>query len=177
MSSQLRKGLPALALALVPLTPLTATAAPTQPPPLHTPTPLSSEGPEADLAHHGRIVYTEDGRLTVRLRTWNHGPVSLDSAAVRVSFSHPVVGGLPDTCRRSGAAVVVCETGPLRAGSTTPHPLDLTLRVPGSPAETVMDIRTVRMGSAELRPVTRDLNPDNDRQRVLAPATGDPYYF
>lgn len=167
MSSHARRALLALVAGAVSLGAFAGTA---------TGRPISDE-PEADLAHHGRIVYAEDGRLTMRLRTWNHGPVSLDSAAVRVSFSAPVHGELPPECRRSGTSVLVCETGPLRAGSMNPHPLDFTLRVTGTPAEALVEVRTVRMGSAELRPVTRDLNPSNDRQQILAPATGDTYYF
>ncbi|MFI5807863.1 hypothetical protein [Streptomyces sp. NPDC051561] len=137
----------------------------------------AAEEPETDLGHHGEVVYEKGGRLALRMRTWNHGPVSLDSAAVRVSFSAPVEGSFPAACRRAGAAVLVCETGALRAGAVSPRPLSFDLRVAGTPAETVVEVRTVRLGAGEVRPVTRDLNPDNDRQRVLAPATGDTYYF
>ncbi|MCX5205025.1 hypothetical protein OG897_26655 [Streptomyces sp. NBC_00237] len=135
-----------------------------------------ADGREADLGHHGQAVY-EGGRLDVRLRTWNHGPVSLDSAAVRVSFSVPVTGTLPPACIRQAPSALVCETGALPAGSVGARPLALALRVGGAPDEVVVEVRTVRMGAADVSSGTRDLNPDNDRRRVLALDTGDPYYF
>ncbi|CAM5248897.1 hypothetical protein GCM10010329_08420 [Streptomyces spiroverticillatus] len=130
---------------------------------------VADEG-EADLAHHGRVVY-EDGRLALHLRTWNHGPASLAAGAVQLSFSTPVAGPLPGTCVRRAPAILLCETGPLRAGAPAPGSLELALRVPGAPDELWLDIQTARPGT------TRDLNPANDHQRVLALATGDPYYF
>lgn len=145
-------------------------------------TAVAGPGPgdgEADLGHHGQVVY-ENGRLGMRLRTWNHGPGSLASGAVRVSFSAPVrpVGGeLPGVCRRLAPAVLVCETGELRAGASRARTLALDLTVAGAPAEVVVEVRTQRMGATELNLGTRDLNPGNDRRRVLAPATGDVYYF
>ncbi|WP_433546277.1 hypothetical protein ACQPZG_15065 [Streptomyces sp. CA-294286] len=131
---------------------------------------------EADLGHHGYVVY-EGGRLTMQLRSWNHGPDSLASGAVRVSFSAPVEGRFPRGRVRTGPAAVVCETGELRAGAAGGRVLDFGLRVKGAPAEVVVEVRTVRTGSAEPGMRVRDANPGNDRQRVLAPATGDVYYF
>ncbi|MFD3516610.1 hypothetical protein [Streptomyces sp. NPDC058657] len=174
----------ALAGAVTAMTPLGAAAA-TPVPPVSAATPVppvsaattATDEAEVDLAHHGSVVYTEDGRLTMRLHTWNHGPVSLESAAVRVSFSAPVQGRAPAACRRASSSALVCETGPLRAGSTRSRTLDLGLRVAGAPAEVLAEVRTVRLGSVGIRPVSRDLNPANDSLRVLAPATGDTYYF
>ncbi|MFB9522364.1 hypothetical protein [Streptomyces cremeus] len=135
----------------------------------------NADADEVDLAHHGRVVY-QRGQLTVHLRTWNHGPSSLDSATVRLSFSAPVTGKLPGTCARQAPAVLHCETGALRAGAAASRGLDLALRVPGAPDEVWVDVRTTRLGQSAA-PTTRDLNPANDHQRVLALATGDPYYF
>ncbi|MEU8889062.1 hypothetical protein [Streptomyces sp. NPDC048442] len=136
---------------------------------------FADEG-EADLGHHGQVVY-QAGRLVMELRTWNHGPVSLDSGAVRVSFSAPVEGKIPRECVRRAPTVLVCETGALRAGAASARRLGFDLRVSGSPVEVVVEVRTVRMGSAQPGLTTRDLNPGNDRRRVLAPDTGDAYYF
>jgi hypothetical protein len=159
MSSLLRKGL--LALGAVALLPAGAAVA---------------ADAEADLGHHGHVVY-QDGRLTMQLRSWNHGPAGLASAAVRVSFSAPVAGRIPADCRRTARTSLLCETGELRAGAAGGRVLDFDLRVAGAPAEAVVEVRTVRTGSAGSGGRTRDLNPENDRRRVLAPATGDVYYF
>ncbi|MGW7411539.1 hypothetical protein [Streptomyces sp. NPDC054863] len=161
MSSLLRKGLLVLVAGLLPLG-VGGVA-------------LAEEG-EADLGHHGQVVY-QGGRLAMQLRTWNHGPVSLDSGAVRVSFSAPVKGRIPRACVRRAPAVLVCETGALRAGAAGARRIGFDLRVSGAPVEVVVEVRTVRMGPAETSLATRDLNPANDRVRVLAPDTGDVYYF
>ncbi|MFJ2744480.1 hypothetical protein ACIO3O_33055 [Streptomyces sp. NPDC087440] len=131
----------------------------------------ASSGVESDLAHHGRVVYEDDGRLDLHLRTWNHGPASLASGTVQLTFSTAVTGPLPTACARRTPTVLLCETGPLRAGTPSPTPLHLTLRVPNTPDELWLDIQTARPTA------TRDLNPANDHQHVLALSTGDPYYF
>ncbi|MFJ6696212.1 hypothetical protein ACIQM4_09075 [Streptomyces sp. NPDC091272] len=185
MSSLLRKGLFVLVVAgLLPLVPLgaggTAFAGPTGNAFGGGARSAALVG-EADLAHHGQVVYGH-GRLAMQLRTWNHGPQDLTSGAVRVSFSAPVEladGKLPRGCARSAPAALVCETGPLRAGSLTARTLGFDLRVGRAPDEVVVEVRTERMAVAEqgVRGPAQDLNPGNDRQRVVAPDTGDVYYF
>lgn len=127
--------------------------------------------PEADLAHHGQASLWE-GQLSLRLETENHGPSALPDATVRLDFSVPLAPGqaLPSPCLWAGARTVLCRTGELRAAGRAAR-LALDLRAVGAPSEVVVDIDTAWNGGAS------DRNPENNRQRVLTPATGDTYAF
>ncbi|MFF3321179.1 hypothetical protein [Streptomyces sp. NPDC002889] len=127
--------------------------------------------PESDVAHHGRITLAA-GRLGILLVTQNHGPSSLESATVRLVLPERPAGAqvLPAGCLRAGERVVLCATGPLRAGGVG-HKVSLDLRTVGTPSEVLVQIDTAWNGGAS------DLNPENNEHRVLVPATGDPYVF
>lgn len=127
--------------------------------------------PEADVAHHGRLSLWS-GELSVRVASENHGPSAVADATVRLDFSVPLVRGqaLPANCLWGGDRTVLCRTGRLRAvgrGGET----DIELRTVGDPDEAVVLIDTVWNGGAS------DRNPDNNRHRVLVPATGDAYAY
>ncbi|MFE4367486.1 hypothetical protein ACFRMN_04380 [Streptomyces sp. NPDC056835] len=127
--------------------------------------------PEADLSHHGHVsLWSEE--LTVRFESENHGPSALPDATVRLAFSVSLAAGqsLPANCLRGGDRVVLCRTGPLRAGGRSPETA-LDLKTAGRPVEAVVWIDTDWNGGAS------DPNPENHRHRVLVPATGDPYVF
>lgn len=133
---------------------------------------LEQGGPaEADVAHHGHVSLW-GGRLVLRLSTGNHGPSDLSGATARLAFSEPLAVGqkLPAACVWGGNQVVYCQAGPLRADGRDSEFL-LDLRTLGDPAEVSVDIATVWNGGAD------DLNPDNDKHRVLVPATGDLYMY
>ncbi|WP_241778496.1 MULTISPECIES: hypothetical protein [unclassified Streptomyces] len=127
--------------------------------------------PEADVAHHGRLSLWS-GELSVRVASENHGPSAVADATVRLDFSVPLVRGqeLPANCLWGGDRTVLCRTGQLRAvgrgGETA-----IALRTVGDPDEAVVQIDTVWNGGAS------DRNPDNNRHRVLVPATGDAYAY
>ncbi|MFF2526368.1 hypothetical protein [Streptomyces liangshanensis] len=127
--------------------------------------------PEADLAHHGQVVLG-DGQLHVWVGSENHGPSGLPDATVRLDFSVPLAPGqeVPPVCLWGGDRTVLCRTGELRAGGRA-RGVALGLRTLGTPAEVVVDVDTAWNGGAS------DRNPENNRHRVLAPATGDPYVF
>jgi hypothetical protein len=127
--------------------------------------------PEADLAHHGHVsLWGEE--LSVRFASENHGPTGLPDATVRLDFSVPPAAGqvLPPNCLRGGDRVVLCRTGPLRPVGRG-REVALDLRVAGEPSEVVVRISTAWNGGAT------DRNPENNKQEVLAPATGDLYAF
>ncbi|MGW6567889.1 hypothetical protein [Streptomyces sp. NPDC054975] len=128
-------------------------------------------GAEADLAHHGHLSLWE-GRVGVWLVSENHGPSDVVQATVRLAFSEPMAGGqeLPPSCLWGSDRVVVCRTGELRAAGAVEE-LALDLRTAASPDEVTVDISTIWTDG------TADVNPRNDRHRVLVLATGDPYVF
>ncbi|WP_235614588.1 hypothetical protein [Streptomyces ambofaciens] len=127
--------------------------------------------PEADLAHHGSATLTGD-RVDVRLVPVNHGPSAVPDATVRLRWSVPLAvrQELPDGCARAEERVVLCRTGALAVDGVGER---ITLRVllAGAPPEVVLDLDTVWSGGAV------DRHRENDRQRVLVLATGDPYAF
>lgn len=127
--------------------------------------------PEADVAHHGHVSLTS-GRLGVSLVTESHGPASLADATVRLSFSVPMaaVRALPAGCLWGSDRLVLCATGPLRAGAVGRR-VTLDLRTVGTWDEVVMTVGTQWNGGAT------DRNPANNEHQVLTPATGDPYVF
>ncbi len=127
--------------------------------------------PEADVAHHGHVSLT-GGRLGIALVSRSHGPSSLDNATVRLSFSVPLAGAqvLPDGCLWGTDRVVLCATGPLRAGGTG-RSVAIDLRTTGTPDEVIVTIGTHWNGGAS------DRNPGNNEHEVLTPATGDLYVF
>ncbi|WP_434594534.1 hypothetical protein [Streptomyces sp. A5-4] len=128
--------------------------------------------PEADVAYHGHVTVRE-GRLGVRLVVANHGPSGVPGATVRLRFSVPPTGAqaLPPGCLRAGVDEVLCGAGVLRVGAGAGRGLDLALRVPVHAAEVTVRIDTAWNGGAS------DRNPQNNEHRVLAPATGDRYFF
>ncbi|MEN8655836.1 hypothetical protein ABCR94_36000 [Streptomyces sp. 21So2-11] len=133
--------------------------------------------PEADVAYHGHVMVRE-GRLGVRLVVANHGPSGVADATVRLRFSVPLAGAqvLPSGCLRAGPDEVLCGAGELRAGAGTGRSLkgrglDLALRVAVHTVEVTVRIDTAWNGGAS------DRNPQNNEHRVLAPATGDRYFF
>ena len=127
--------------------------------------------PEADLAHHGRMSLW-GGELGVRVASENHGPSAVADATVRLDFSVGLVRGqeLPANCLWDGDRTVLCRTGQLRAVGRGDETV-IGLRTVGDPDEAVVQIDTVWNGGAS------DRNPDNNRHRVLVPATGDPYAY
>ncbi|MEV6398411.1 hypothetical protein AB0M39_27150 [Streptomyces sp. NPDC051907] len=127
--------------------------------------------PEADVAHHGHVSLAS-GRLGVSLASASHGPASLANATVRLEFSAPLAGAqaLPGSCLWGGDQVVLCGTGPLRAGGAARRVV-LDLRAVGLPEEAVVRISTLWNGG------TTDRNVANNEHRVVAPATGDRYVF
>lgn len=133
--------------------------------------PAAGIAPEADVAHHGRLSLWS-GELSVRLASENHGPSAVAEATVRLDFSVPLVRGqeLPANCLWGGDRTVLCRTGQLRAGGRGGE-TDIALRTVGDPDEAVVQIDTVWNGGAS------DRNPDNNRHRVLVPATGDAYAY
>ncbi|MDJ0465608.1 hypothetical protein [Streptomyces sp. H27-C3] len=128
--------------------------------------------PEADVAYHGHVTVRE-GRLGVWLVVANHGPSGVADATVRLRFSVPLAGAqaLPSGCLRTGPDEVLCGAGMLRAGGGAGRGLDLALRVPVRTVEVTARIDTAWNGGAS------DRNPQNNEHRVLAPATGDRYFF
>ncbi|MFF0446507.1 hypothetical protein ACFYT4_08855 [Streptomyces sp. NPDC004609] len=127
--------------------------------------------PEADVSHHGRVTLAS-GRLGVLLESRSHGPSGVAGATVKLGFSTALAAAqrLPAECLRASDRVVLCATGPLRAGGAA-HRIVLGLRTAGAPDEVVVKISTQWNGGAT------DRNPSNDGHRVLALATGDPYTF
>ncbi|WP_228447110.1 hypothetical protein [Streptomyces paludis] len=126
---------------------------------------------EADLSHHGHVSLWQ-GRLTLRLESGNHGPAKVPEATVRLDLSAAPAAGqaLPDHCLWGGDRVVLCRTGQLRpAGRARETAFELAMT--GDPAEVVVRIDTAWNGGAS------DRNPENQRHRVLVPATGDLYAF
>ncbi|MFI6645836.1 hypothetical protein [Streptomyces sp. NPDC050504] len=132
---------------------------------------LGSADHEADLAHHGHVSLW-DGRLSVWLESANHGPSDVAGAAVRLRFSVPLVAGqeLPPGCLWSGSEAMLCGTGKLRAAGAA-RQFAFELRTVGRPHEAVVTVDTLWNGGAV------DRNRENDRHRVLVPATGDRYVF
>ncbi|HET6858845.1 MAG TPA: hypothetical protein VFH94_17360 [Streptomyces sp.] len=133
--------------------------------------------PEADVAYHGHVVMRE-GRIGVRLVVANHGPAGVAGATVRLRFSVPLAAAqsLPAGCLRAGFDEVLCGAGELRAGAGTGRTLkgrelDVGLRVPDRTVEVTVRIDTAWNGGAS------DRHPQNNEHRVLAPATGDRYFF
>ncbi|MFF3751369.1 hypothetical protein ACFYYH_13035 [Streptomyces sp. NPDC002018] len=127
--------------------------------------------PEADLAHHGHVSL-RSGKLTLRLRTQNHGPSVLTEATVRLDFSVPLLPGqaLPPACLWATERTVLCRTGQIRAaGRGQEIPVDLTAF--GEPQEVVVRIDTAWNGGAS------DRDTGNHRHRMLVPDTGDKYVF
>ncbi|MFI6286711.1 hypothetical protein ACIBCM_18505 [Streptomyces sp. NPDC051018] len=127
--------------------------------------------PQADVSHHGRVTLAA-GRLGVVLESRSHGPSGVANATVKLAFSTPLAAKqqLPSACLRASGRVVLCTTGPLRAGGAA-HRTVLGLRTAGAPDEVVVKITTPWKGGAT------DRNPSNDQHQVLALATGDPYAF
>jgi hypothetical protein len=127
--------------------------------------------PEADLAYHGSVSMTA-GLVDVRLTPQNHGPSAVDESTVRLTWSAPLadVQQLPGGCARSAERVVVCRTGALAADRVGDQ-IRLQVRLRDAPSEVTLEIDTVWGGGA----VDRD--HVNDRPRVLALDTGDPYVF
>ncbi|WP_236242772.1 hypothetical protein [Streptomyces sp. CC228A] len=129
--------------------------------------------PEADVAHHGYAALSSGGRLDVLVLSRNLGPSDLEDATLRVTVSVPLaeVGRtLPAGCLRGGDRVVLCSTGALPADGTAQE-VALRLQVEGTPFEVTVRVDTVWCGGAT------DRYPDDNDQRVLVPATGDPYAF
>ncbi|WP_158827923.1 hypothetical protein [Streptomyces sp. NRRL S-118] len=127
--------------------------------------------PEADVAHHGHASLDGD-RLDLLLASRNHGPSSLGTATVRLSFSVPVAGGppLPAHCLWDSDREVLCSTGSLRADGPARETV-FGLRTTGVPHEVTIRVATEWNGGAS------DRNPENNQHHVLVPATGDPYVF
>ncbi|MER7047881.1 hypothetical protein [Streptomyces jumonjinensis] len=127
--------------------------------------------PEADVAHHGHVSLT-GGRLKVSLASESLGPANLENATVRLAFSAPpaAVPALPPGCLWSTETVVLCATGPLRAGAGGRR-VALDLRTRGTPEQVAVEIGTHWNGGVA------DESPDNNEHRVLTPATGRSYAF
>ncbi|MFI1396368.1 hypothetical protein [Streptomyces sp. NPDC020681] len=127
--------------------------------------------PEADVAYHGHVSLT-GGRLGVSLEPESHGPASLVNATLKLSFSVPLAGAqvLPEGCLWGAENVVLCATGPMKAGGPG-RTIALDLRTVGAPDEVIVKIGTHWNGGAT------DRNPDNNEHEVLVPATGDAYVF
>lgn len=126
---------------------------------------------EADVAHHG-YASLWGGRLGVWLESVNHGPSDVSNAAVRLRFSARLVQGqeLPPGCLWSGSEAMLCGTGALRAAGAA-RQFAFDLETVGKPDEVVVTVDTLWNGGAV------DRNRENDRHRVLVPATGDRYVF
>ncbi|MET9799157.1 hypothetical protein [Streptomyces sp. NPDC006368] len=127
--------------------------------------------PEADVAHHGHAFLSGD-RLGVLLVTQNHGPSSLETVTVRLSFSVPPAVGtaLPSHCLWGGEREVLCSAGPLRADGPG-RETTFQLRLAGAPVEVTVRVATAWNGGAT------DRNPENDDHQVVVPATADAYAF
>ncbi|MFD9292461.1 hypothetical protein ACFWBV_30115 [Streptomyces sp. NPDC060030] len=132
---------------------------------------VSRIAPEADVAHHGRVVLRGE-RIEVRLRTGNRGPSPLADATVRLRFSAPLAAHqrMPRGCLRGDSRTVLCGAGPLRVAGKARRTA-LVLRVTGRPAEVAVRVDTVWNGGAS------DRNRRNDTHEVLVLSTGDAYVF
>lgn len=127
---------------------------------------------EADLAYHGVVAMTA-GQVDVLLTPQNHGPADVLDATVRLRWSRPLAQHqrLPEGCARYNAATVLCDTGPLAAGSAG-RQIHLRVGLADASADEVrLQIDTLWDGGAA------DREPRNDRRRVLALDTGDEYSF
>ncbi|MFJ5776439.1 hypothetical protein [Streptomyces sp. NPDC093094] len=135
------------------------------------PAASAGAGPEADLAYHGSAGLA-DGWMRVRFVARNHGPEAVPDATVRLRWSVPPADRqeLPQGCARSGVRAVVCRTGALPADGLG-EPVELAVRLRGTPTEAFLELDTLWGGGAV------DRNRDNDRQRVLVLDTGDTYFF
>ncbi|MBT2406796.1 MULTISPECIES: hypothetical protein [unclassified Streptomyces] len=129
------------------------------------------EGPEADVAYHGRVSLAR-GQLRVLLLPENDGPAAVPAATVRLRLSADLADrqDLAAGCARSGMREVVCETGALPEHGRGRH-IGLLLELRERPAEVALRIDTWWNGGAT------DRNLGNNELAVLALDTGDSYAF
>ncbi|MGW0749971.1 hypothetical protein [Streptomyces sp. NPDC002587] len=131
----------------------------------------AEDGPEADVAYHGRVSLAH-AHLRILMVPQNEGPSALPNATVRLRLSAALADRqeLAPGCARAGLREVVCETGPLPLHGRGRHiGLALALREPAP--EVVVRVDTWWNGGAT------DRNLENNEHVVLALDTGDSYAF
>ncbi|MGZ9932605.1 hypothetical protein ACXNSR_22355 [Streptomyces sp. NC-S4] len=129
------------------------------------------DGPEADVAYHGRVALS-GARLRIWLVPENDGPAALPNATVRVRLSAELADRqeLAEGCARAGLREVVCETGPLPLHGRGRH-IGLRLELREQEPEVAVRVDTWWNGGAT------DRNRTNNEHVVLALDTGDAYAF